>query len=148
MGAGCQSDVIIICCINEDTGEIKLASVYRDTYLNINDEGSYRKINAAYTNGGPQQALKALNKNLDLNITEYITFSWKAVAEGINILGGVDVEITKSEFKFNQWVYHGDSEGYEHWFPPAERAGDAALRRRASCGLRASASYGYGLCQD
>lgn len=100
VGAGCQSDVIIICCINEDTGEIKLASVYRDTYLNINDEGSYRKINAAYTNGGPQQALKALNKNLDLNITEYITFSWKAVAEGINILGGVDVEITKSEFKF------------------------------------------------
>lgn len=100
VGAGCQSDVIIICCINEDTGEIKLASVYRDTYLNINDEGSYRKVNAAYTNGGPQQALKALNKNLDLNITEYITFSWKAVAEGINILGGVDVEITKPEFKF------------------------------------------------
>ncbi len=100
VGAGSQSDVIIICCINEDTGEIKLASVYRDTYLNINDEGSYRKVNAAYTNGGPQQALKALNKNLDLNITEYITFSWKAVAEGINILGGVDVEITKSEFKY------------------------------------------------
>ncbi len=100
VGAGSQSDVIIICCINEDTGEIKLASVYRDTYLNINDEGSYRKVNAAYTNGGPQQALKVLNKNLDLNITEYITFSWKAVAEGINILGGVDVEITKSEFKY------------------------------------------------
>jgi len=100
VGAGCQSDVIIICCINEDTGEIKLASVYRDTYLNINDEGSYRKVNAAYTNGGPQQALKTLNKNLDLNITEYITFSWKSVAEGINILGGVDLEITKSEFKY------------------------------------------------
>ena len=100
VGAGAQSDVIIICCINEDTGEIKLVSVYRDTYLNINDEGSYRKVNAAYTNGGPQQALKALNKNLDLNITDYITFSWKSVAEGINILGGVDVEITKSEFKY------------------------------------------------
>lgn len=100
VGAGSQSDVIIICCINEDTGEIKLVSVYRDTYLNINDEGSYRKVNAAYTNGGPQQALKALNKNLDLNITDYITFSWKSVAEGINILGGVDVEITKSEFKY------------------------------------------------
>lgn len=100
VGAGSQSDVIIICCINEDTGEIKLASVYRDTYLNINDEGSYRKVNAAYTNGGPQQALKTLNKNLDLNITDYITFSWKSVAEGINILGGVDLEVTKSEFKF------------------------------------------------
>lgn len=100
VGAGCQSDVNIICCINEDTGEIKLVSVYRDTYLNINDEGSYRKFNAAYTNGGPKQALKALNKNLDLDITEYITFSWKAVADGINILGGVDIDITKSEFRF------------------------------------------------
>ncbi len=100
VGAGSQSDVIMICCINEDTGEIKLVSVYRDTYLNINDEGSYRKVNAAYTNGGPQQALKTLNKNLDLNITDYITFSWRSVAEGINILGGVDVEITKSEFKY------------------------------------------------
>ena len=100
VGAGVQSDVNIICCINEDTGEIKLVSLYRDTYLNINDSGSYRKFNAAYTNGGPEQALKALNRNLDLDITEYITFSWKAVAEGINILGGVDVDITRSEFKF------------------------------------------------
>ncbi len=100
VGAGNQADVNMICCINQDTGEIKLVSVYRDTYLNINDSNSYRKINAAYSNGGPEQALKALNKNLDLNITDYVTFSWKAVAEGINILGGVDVEITRSEFRF------------------------------------------------
>lgn len=100
VGAGNQSDVNIICCINEDTGEIKLVSLYRDTYLNVNDSNSYRKFNAAYANGGPEQALKALNKNLDLDITEYVTFSWKAVAEGINILDGVDIEITRSEFKF------------------------------------------------
>lgn len=100
VSAGVQADVNMICCINQDTGEIKLVSVYRDTYLNINDGNSYRKLNAAYTNGGPEQALKALNKNLDLDITDYVTFSWKAVAEGINILGGVDVEITRSEFRF------------------------------------------------
>ena len=100
VGAGCQSDVNMICCINEDTGEIKLVSVYRDTYLNINDQGSYRKFNASYTNGGPEQALRALNKNLDLNITQYVTFNWKSVADGINILGGVDLDITKSEFRF------------------------------------------------
>lgn len=100
VSAGVQADVNMICCINQDTGEIKLVSVYRDTYLNINDSNSYRKINAAYTNGGPEQALKALNKNLDLDITDYVTFSWKAVAEGINILGGVDVEITRQEFRY------------------------------------------------
>ncbi len=100
VGAGNQSDVNILCCINQDTGDIKLVSLYRDTYLNINDSGSYRKFNAAYANGGPEQALKAINKNLDLDITEYVTFSWKAVADSINILGGVDVEITKSEYKY------------------------------------------------
>ena len=100
LGKGSNSDVNIIACINRGTGEVKLVSVYRDTYLNISDKNSYRKINAAYANGGPEQALKALNKNLDLNITDYITFNWAAVATGINILGGVDVEITKPEFKY------------------------------------------------
>lgn len=99
-GAGNQSDVIMIANINRETGEIKLVSVFRDTYLNINDRNTYNKINAAYAEGGPTQALKALNKNLDLNITDYIAFNWKAVATGINILGGVDIEISKSEFYY------------------------------------------------
>ena len=96
-GKGNQSDVIMIANIDRKTGEIKLVSVYRDTYLNINDKNVYNKINAAYAEGGPQQAIKAINKNLDLNITQYVTFNWKAVATGINILGGVDIEISKAE---------------------------------------------------
>ena len=97
---GNSSDVNMIACINQDTGEIRLVSVYRDTYLKVNDKGTYRKFNYAYSEGGPEQALKMLNENLDLNITEYIIFNWKAVADGINILGGVDMEITKPEFKY------------------------------------------------
>lgn len=100
VGAGNQSDVNIICCINQDTGEIKLVSLFRDTYLNTNDNGRYSKFNEAYARGGPEQALKFLNKNLDLNITDYITFSWKAVADAITILDGVDVEISKAEFRY------------------------------------------------
>lgn len=50
--------------------------------------------------GGPEQAVKALNKNLDLNITHYVAFNWKAVATAINILGGVDIDISKSEFYY------------------------------------------------
>ena len=98
---GLNSDVILIVNINQDTGEIRMCSVYRDTYLNISDKDSYRKINAAYCNGGPEQALAALNKNLDLNIKNYVTFNWKAVVDGINILGGVDdIEISKAEFYY------------------------------------------------
>lgn len=95
-----NADVNIICNINLDTGEIKLVSVYRDTYLNISKNGTYNKINQAYFIGGPEQAVSALNRNLDLNITDYMTFNWKAVADAINVLGGVDIEISKAEFYY------------------------------------------------
>lgn len=95
-----NSDVIILCNINRDTGEIKLVSVYRDSYLNINDSGSYAKINQAYFVGGPKQAVEALNRNLDLQIQDYMTFNWKAVANAIDVLGGVDIELSKAEFYY------------------------------------------------
>ena len=92
VGKGTNADVNMIVRANLETGEVKIVSVFRDTYLNISDKNSYNKINAAYAYGGPEQAVKALNKNLALNITQYATFNWKAVAEAINILGGVDVD--------------------------------------------------------
>ncbi len=100
VGKGNMADVIIICNINQETGEIKLVSVFRDTYLSIDDEGAYNKINQAYFRGGPRQAVEALNRNLDLEIDDYATFNWKAVADAINILGGVDVELSKAEFYY------------------------------------------------
>ncbi|WP_077612256.1 LCP family protein [Clostridium sp. Marseille-P2415] len=97
---GTNADVIMICNINRDTGEIRLVSVFRDTYLNTNEGNTYNKINSAYANGGAQQALVALNKNLDLDIREYVTFNWKSVADGINMLNGVDIDISKAEFRY------------------------------------------------
>lgn len=97
---GTNADVIMICNINRDTGEIKLVSVFRDTYLNTDESNTYNKINSAYANGGAAQALAALNKNLDLDIGEYVSFNWKSVADGINMLGGVDIDITKAEFRY------------------------------------------------
>lgn len=100
VGKGNNADVNMICDINQDTGEIKLVSVFRDTYLNVSDDNTYNKLNYAYFVGGPEQAVKTLNKNLDLDITDYATFNWKAVADAINILGGIDMEISKSEFYY------------------------------------------------
>ena len=100
VGQGNMADVIIICNVNQETGEIKLVSVFRDTYLSIDDNGNYNKINQAYFRGGPRQAVEALNRNLDLEIDDYATFNWKAVADAINILGGVDVELSKAEFYY------------------------------------------------
>lgn len=98
LGEGSRSDVIMICNINNETSEIRLVSVYRDTYLDGSGNEKFRKINEAYEIGGPSQALTALNRNLDLNIIKYVTFNWKSVADVINILGGIDLEVTRQEY--------------------------------------------------
>ena len=99
VGRGNNADVIMVVSINRENGEIRIASVFRDSYLSLAN-GNYNKINQAYAVGGPELAVKALNQNLDLNITDYVTFNWKAVATGINILGGVDIDLSQPEFKY------------------------------------------------
>jgi LCP family protein required for cell wall assembly len=103
---GSRSDAIIICSINNDTQEVKLVSVYRDTYLELaNDSQSYEKVTHAYAYGGAQEAVNTLNKNLDLNITEYITVNFTALTEAIDALGGLDVELKSSELnKLNECI--------------------------------------------
>lgn len=106
VGKGANADVQIIANIDMGTGDIKLVSVYRDTYLNVNKNNRYAKANEAYASGGPEQAVQTLNKNLDLNIENYVTFNWKAVADAINLLGGVEAEITSQEFYYMNAFIH------------------------------------------
>ena len=96
---GDRSDCIILASLNETTGEIKLISVYRDTYVQIEGHG-FDKINHAYQFGSAELALKTLNTNLDLNIKEFVTVNFDAVAEAIDLLGGVEIEVDKDELKY------------------------------------------------
>ena len=96
-----NSDMIMIMNINNDTKEMSLVSLYRDTYLNVasaeSDELVFRKCNSAYARGGPEQAITMLNRNLDLEIDNYVSVDFQAVAEAIDILGGVDITIESEE---------------------------------------------------
>lgn len=103
---GNNSDVNIIANLNLETGEAQLVSVYRDLYLSISDKNSYDKLNTAYRKGGPEQAVKTINKCLDLNIVNFFSFNWKAVADGIELLGGIDLNITKSEYRYMNAFIH------------------------------------------
>ena len=94
-----RSDTIMVCSINKKTGETRLVSVYRDTLLDIGG-GNYRKCNAAYAFGGPQQATAMLNTNLDLNITDFVTVGFEGLAETIDALGGIDLESTEEEMEY------------------------------------------------
>ena len=74
-----NSDCIMIASINNDTKEVRLISVYRDSFLAVDDDDDLRKLNAAYAKGGPTGAVAALNKNLDLDIKEYVAVDFNAV---------------------------------------------------------------------
>ena len=96
-----NSDTMIIASINNDTKKVKLVSVYRDTYLRIGEDsegnGQYSKANAAYAKGGAEQFLNMLNTNLDLNVTDFVSVDFQAVAEAVELLGGIDVELKEEE---------------------------------------------------
>ncbi|MCM1266624.1 MAG: LCP family protein [Bacteroidales bacterium] len=96
LGKGTRSDTIMIASIDQDTQEIKLISVFRDTYLNLGND-SYNKCNTAYARGGPEQAINMLNRNLDLAITDYVTIGFSGLIDAVNALGGVEIEVTDAE---------------------------------------------------
>lgn len=95
--ANVRSDAVIIASINKETKEIKLFSVYRDTMLYLGEDVGLDKLTHAYYYGGPTRVLYTLNKNLDMNIKEVVVVNWKSVADTVDALGGLDIEILDSE---------------------------------------------------
>ena len=98
-GRGNRSDCIIIASVNKKTNEVKLVSVYRDTYLLLTGR-SLDKVTHAYSYGGAELAVSTLNANLDLNIEEYVTVNFDAVVDAVDALGGIRMEITSDEVKY------------------------------------------------
>lgn len=105
-----RSDCIIIASINQDTKDVKLTSIYRDTYVYIDGHG-YDKITHAYAYGGPELAINTINKNFDLNISEFVAVNFDAVVEIIDAVGGVQIKIESDELNYiNDYISAVDSQ--------------------------------------
>ena len=142
LGRGTRSDTIIIASINLDTQEIKLVSVFRDTYLNLSND-TYNKCNAAYAQGGPEQAISMLNMNLDLDITDYVTVGFGGLIDSIDALGGIEMEIQDAEISHlnNYQLTMAEELGVD--YTPIEHSGKQLLngmQATAYCRIR----YGGG----
>ncbi|MCI8897673.1 MAG: LytR family transcriptional regulator [Lachnospiraceae bacterium] len=138
LGRGTRSDTIIIASINLDTQEIKLVSVFRDTYLNLSND-SYNKCNAAYAQGGPEQAISMLNMNLDLDITDYVTVGFGGLIDSIDALGGIEMEIQDAEISHlnNYQLTMAEELGVD--YTPVEHSGKQLLngmQATAYCRIR------------
>jgi LCP family protein required for cell wall assembly len=97
-----RSDTIMILSVNTKTNTIKLISVMRDSFVPIVKDGktSYNKINNAYASGGPELAIKTLNTVFDLDISEYATVNLFSIADIIDAVGGVEIEVVKNELLY------------------------------------------------
>ena len=98
MSAG-RSDSIIIASINTNTHTLKLISIPRDTYVSVDGYGK-TKINHAYAYGGEKLAIKTINQNFGLDITEYATIDFSGLIHVINKIGGIELNISKSEMEY------------------------------------------------
>lgn len=104
MEKGTRTDCLIVASMNNETKEVKLVSVYRDSFLDLSD-GRLQKCNAAYSYGGAEQAINMLNMNLDLDIQDFVTVDFTAVSEVVDLLGGIEIEIQEEEVQYlNQFI--------------------------------------------
>lgn len=138
LGRGTRSDTIMIASINPDTQEIKLISVFRDTYLNLSND-TYNKCNSAYAQGGPEQAINMLNMNLDLDITDYVTIGFSGLMDAVDALGGVEIEVTEDEISHlnNYQLCMAEEFGVD--YTPVEKSGRQVLngmQATAYCRIR------------
>lgn len=105
-----RTDAMIICSVNRNTGELKLASIMRDLAVEFTDIGKYNgtyRINSANFFGGPNLAMRTVNEKFGMNIQYYAMvnfFGFQRIAEK---LGGIDIDITEEEMnQINKWAYN------------------------------------------
>lgn len=98
-----RTDSLMICSVNTKTGEISLTSILRDSYIQIaqtdGQDYGFDKINAAHSYGGPLMTVKTLNENFDLNITDYVEVNFEAVADIVDALGGITLDVKEDEIE-------------------------------------------------
>ncbi|MDR1569039.1 MAG: LCP family protein [Oscillospiraceae bacterium] len=110
-----RTDVMIVASINPSTGEIKLASLARDIYIEIPMLTGKNRLNAAHAFGGPNLIMKAVNTLFDLNVTRYVRVNLHGLVDIIGVFGGMTIELIPGEaeqINYNVAVSE-DFEGFE-----------------------------------
>lgn len=107
-----RSDAMMVLSFNKKTKEAFITSVVRDSYVYINEDYGYQKINHSYAYGGPTLAIQTINQNFDLDIDKYVTVNFDAVQHIIDEMGGVEVEIKDYELdELNRVILEMNQEG-------------------------------------
>lgn len=125
---GAGADAIMILSLKEDTGEVKLMSVYRDTYLKFGDTDTYGKITDANRYGGPAMMISSLNQAMDMNISKFVVVNFKAVSDLVNAVGGITVDVQEEEIEqLNKYTIQTANNIGQKEYKLVEAAGEQKL---------------------
>ena len=125
---GSGADAIMILSIKEETGEVKLMSVYRDTYLKFGDTDTYGKITDSNRGEGPAMVIKSLNQAMDLNINKFVVVNFGAVADLVNAVGGITVDVQEEEIsELNKYTAQTAKNVGQKEYRLVEKAGEQEL---------------------
>ena len=143
--SGTMSDSIVVVNVDKE-GNIKMGSVFRDTYLmsrTTDGEEIISKANSAYFRGGPLGAVNMLNENFDLAITDYVVVNFWGLANIIDLIGGIRLKVTQEEMEeLNYYMYEQADYGGTEYVPLEEYGDDVLLtgdQATAFCRLRSVA---------
>lgn len=141
-----HTDSIIIVSINNETGEVKMVSVYRDTILEfvVDNKLYYDKATNAFSYGSAETTINMLNSNLDLNIEDYAIVNFAGLANIIDALGGIDITITEDERYYINGYLTETREVTGMTAPDVKKSGDVhltGLQATAYCRIRYVAFY-------
>ena len=135
-----RSDTIMIASLNDETKEVRIMSVYRDTYLNLSND-TYNKCNSAYAKGGAKQAINMLNMNLDLAITDFVAVGFKGVKDAVDAVGGIYIDISAAELEHINNYQISIAENLKTTYVPITKTGYQkvdGLQATAYCRIRHS----------
>ena len=125
---GSGADAIMILSIKEETGEVKLMSVYRDTYLKFGNTDTYGKITDANRIGGPAMMIQSLNQAMDMNISKFVVVNFKAVSDLVNAVGGITVDVQEEEIQqLNKYTVQTANNIGQKTYKLVESAGEQTI---------------------
>ncbi len=129
IGSGTQADTILVINIDEE-GNLKMASILRDTYvMSRNPDGQeiIAKANSAFYRGGPLAAVNMLNENFDLAITDYAVVNFWGMANIIDLMGGIRITVSEEERQEMNFHMHEMHVYFDMKDTPLEESGTDVL---------------------
>src|SRR5215212_4053936 len=104
-----RSDTMMLVRIVPASGEVKLLSVPRDLYVEV-ESGKKDRINSAFAYGGVDQARSVMEDLTGVEIDNYVIVDFEGFEKVIDAIGGVRVDVGSGVFP-EQWDM---GEGMEH----------------------------------